>query len=74
MRIGLILVAVCLAAWNHAEAATSYWRCSLDRLTVITNGSAARCERLLRTTARYEQLLIELTGWESDTTMRPLTL
>ena len=59
---------------SSAEAATAYWRCSLDRLTVITNGSAARCERLIRTTARYEQLLIELTGWEPETTMRPLTL
>lgn len=74
MRIGLVLIAAWLATWSHAQAATPYWKCSLDRLTVITNGSAARCERLIRTTARYEQLLIELTGWESDTTLRPLTL
>jgi hypothetical protein len=74
MRVGLVLIAAWLATWSPAEAASPYWKCSLDRLTVITNGSAARCERLIRTTARYEQLLIELTGWESDTTMRPLTL
>lgn len=74
MRIAVLLIAAWLATWNQAEAATQYWKCNLDRLTVITNGSAARCERLIRTTARYEQLLVELTGWESDTTMRPLTL
>lgn len=72
--LGLLLIAASLATSNHAEAATAYWRCSLDRLTVITNGSAARCERLIRTTLRYEQLLIELTGWDRETTMRPLTL
>jgi hypothetical protein len=74
IRVGLALIAAWLTAAATAEAATAYWRCSLDRLTVITNGSAARCERLIRTTARYEQLLIELTGWEPETTMRPLTL
>jgi hypothetical protein len=74
MRVVLALIATWLLTTSNAEAATAYWRCSLDRLTVITNGSAARCERLIRTTARYEQLLIELTGWEPETTMRPLTL
>ncbi|HJY38057.1 MAG TPA: hypothetical protein VJ299_11345 [Steroidobacteraceae bacterium] len=74
VRVGLALIAAWLMTPSSAEAATAYWRCSLDRLTVITNGSAARCERLIRTTARYEQLLIELTGWDSETTMRPLTL
>jgi hypothetical protein len=71
---GLLLMAACLMTASYAEAATPYWRCSLDRLTVITNGSAARCERLIRTTVRYEQLLIELTGGEADTAMPPLTL
>jgi hypothetical protein len=74
MRIGWALLAAWLLTVNHAEAATSYWRCSLDRLTVITNGSAARCERLIRTTVRYEQLLVELTGAEPETPMPPLTL
>jgi hypothetical protein len=72
--IGPLLVAVCLATAGSAEAATPYWRCSLDRLTVITNGSAARCERLIRTTVRYEQLLIDLTGSEPETPLPPLTL
>ena len=57
--IAFSFVVTWLAA-GSVEAATPYWRSSHDRLTVITNGSAARCERLVRTTLRYEQLLIEL--------------
>lgn len=74
MRVGLSLLVACVLTVNGAEAATPYWRCTLDRLTVITNGSAARCERLIRTTIRYEQLLVELTGAEPETPMPPLTL
>jgi hypothetical protein len=73
-RIGLLAIAACLITPRGVVAATPYWRCSLDRLTVITNGSAARCERLLRTTLRYEQLLVELTGGDPETSMPPLTL
>jgi hypothetical protein len=74
MRIGLSLLAAWLLTVSSADAATPYWKCSLDRLTVVTNGSAARCERLIRTTARYEQLLVELTGGEPESSMPPLTL
>ena len=70
----MLSIAACLTTTRGAEAATPYWRCSLDRLTVITNGSAARCERLIRTTVRYEQLLVELTGGDPETSMPPLTL
>lgn len=74
MRIGWPLLVAWLLTANHVEAATPYWRCSLDRLTVITNGSAARCERLIHTTVRYEQLLVELTGGEPEAPMPPLIL
>ena len=59
---------------GRAEAAASYWRCGLDRVTVVSNGSAARCEILLRATIRYEQVLTELVGWEPDASILPLNL
>jgi hypothetical protein len=73
-RIAVLAIAACSTTPRGAEAATPYWQCSLDRLTVITNGSAARCERLIRTTVRYEQLLVELTGGDPETSLPPLTL
>jgi hypothetical protein len=59
---------------GRAEAAASYWRCGLDRVTVVSNSSAARCEALLRATLRYEQVLAEFVRWEADMTINPLQL
>jgi hypothetical protein len=59
---------------GRAQAAAAYWRCGLDRVTVISNGSAVRCEILLRETIRYEQVLAELVGWEPDASILPLNL
>jgi hypothetical protein len=59
---------------GRVEAAASYWRCGLDRVTVISNSSAARCETLLRATLRYEQVLAELVRWQADMTINPLQL
>jgi hypothetical protein len=72
--LGLGLAATFLIHAGRAEAAGSYWKCELDRVTVISNGSAERCELLLRATLRYEQLLAELAGWQSDDSMLPLRL
>ena len=59
---------------SRAEAAAPYWRCELDRVTVISNSSATRCELLLRATLRYEQVLTDLVRWEADATIKPLRL
>lgn len=59
---------------GRAEAAASYWRCGQDRVTVISNSSAARCEYLLRATLRYEQVLAELVRWDADMAINPLQL
>jgi hypothetical protein len=59
---------------SRAEAAASYWQCALDRVTVISNSSATRCEILLRAALRYEQVLAELVRWEADATIKPLRL
>lgn len=66
------LAATLLIHTGRAEAAGSYWRCGLDRVTVMANGSAARCELLLHATLRYEQLLTELVRWTPDAAIKPL--
>lgn len=59
---------------GRVEAAATYWRCGQDRVTVISNSSAVRCETLLRATLRYEQVLAELVRWQADMTINPLQL
>jgi len=59
---------------GRAEAGAPYWRCEVDRVTVVSNSSAARCESLLRATLRYEQVLAELVRWEAGTSINPLRL
>jgi hypothetical protein len=59
---------------DRAEAAAPYWRCEVDRVTVVSNSSAARCEALLRATLRYEQVLTELVRWKADMSINPLRL
>jgi hypothetical protein len=68
------LAATFLMHASRAEAAGSYWRCGLDRVTVISNSSATRCELLLQATLRYEQLLAELAGLKADDSILPLRL
>lgn len=71
--LGLGLSVLLLHA-SSAAATGSYWQCEQDRVMVISNSSAARCELLLRATLRYDQLLAELAGWKSDEAMLPLRL
>jgi len=72
--LALGLAATSLIATSRAEAAAQYWRCELDRVAVISNSSATRCELLLRATLRYEHLLSELAGWQPDESLTPLRL
>ena len=58
-------------AQAHAEEAP-YWRLSTDRLTVVSNSSAKRCERLAASIIRFEQILFELTGWDPELALTPL--
>ena len=55
-----------------AESAAQYWRLSSGRLTVISNSSAQRCQRLAASVVRFDQLLFELAGWEPDVALPPL--
>lgn len=59
---------------HRVWAAPAYWRCGMDRIVVVTNSSAARCERLIRAVVRYEEILVELAGLEVDSALPPFTL
>ncbi|HEY7641122.1 MAG TPA: hypothetical protein VH814_15450 [Steroidobacteraceae bacterium] len=72
--LALGVAATLLINAGRAEAAGPYWRCEMDRVTVIANGSANRCGVLLRATVRYEQLLTELVRWDAETIFKPLRL
>ncbi|HKE87354.1 MAG TPA: hypothetical protein VKB50_26540 [Vicinamibacterales bacterium] len=69
----LLLLAACLLLGAQANAAAQYWRCGNGRVTVISNSSAERCERLARYVLTFERAVIELVGWERDLELEPLT-
>lgn len=56
------------------SAENLYWKCGKDRVSVVANGGAQRCERLLGTFIRYEEILLDLAGLESGTSLPPLAL
>jgi hypothetical protein len=60
------------APFAHADEETPYWRLDAGRLTVISNSSAQRCQRLAASVMRFEQVLFELAGWEPDLALAPL--
>ena len=73
MVFGAIFAAA--MTWSQSasgDSATPYWRLSSGRLTVISNSSGQRCQRLAASVVRFEQVLIELAGWEPDFTLAPL--
>jgi hypothetical protein len=69
-----ILSLVALLAGNVARADTPYWRVTMDRVTVISNGSRDRCRRLATQLLVFERLLRDLAGAEADYQPPPITL
>jgi hypothetical protein len=67
-----ITIAASFVCSGQARAEPSYWRLSTDRLTVVSNSSAKRCERLAASIIRFEQILFELTGWDREVALAPL--
>jgi hypothetical protein len=49
-----------------ARAETTYWRITMDRVTVVADGSSDRCTRLAKQLVIFESLLRELAGWDAD--------
>jgi hypothetical protein len=61
-----------LVSVAHAE--TTYWRVTMDRVTVVSDGSAERCSRLATQLDVFERLLRELAGWSTDYQPPPIAL
>jgi hypothetical protein len=58
----------------RAHADTAYWRLSTERITVISNGSAKRCERLAAQFLTFERVLRELAGLDEDSQLTPVSI
>lgn len=75
IRLRTSVVFVMLSMWGGlAEAATSYWRVTTDRMSVVSDANARRCERLAMHFIRLEQLVGELSAWESDFELTPMAV
>jgi hypothetical protein len=72
-RVILAMVLANLVA-PRAHADTAYWRLSTDRITVISNGSAKRCERLATQFLTFERVLRELAGLDEDSQLTPVSI
>jgi hypothetical protein len=77
VRLGLgttliALLAFCGSSSAHAE--TSYWRLTTDRITVVSNGSARRCNKLATQFIAFERLLRDLADFDADFEFPPLAV
>jgi hypothetical protein len=57
-----------------AHADTTYWRVTMDRMTVVSDGGGERCSRLATQLTIFERLLRELAGWSADYQPPPIAL
>jgi hypothetical protein len=57
-----------------ARADTTYWRVTMDRVTVVADGSAQRCTKLATQFLVFESVLRQLAGWGSDFVLPPVAL
>ncbi len=77
MRVVGWLLAVALLSLTSVHvvhAGTPYWRISTDSLTVISNGSAKRCEKLANQFLIFQQFMRELAQMDPDSAFAPLTV
>lgn len=57
-----------------AFADTTYWRLTIDRVTVVSDGNAQRCSRLAAQFLAFESILRELAAWNPDYVPPPVAL
>jgi hypothetical protein len=70
----MVLLLAAGSCVNTAIADTTYWRVTLDRITVVANDSSNRCVRLAAQLVTFERLLADLAGWSSDFQPPPIAL
>jgi len=71
LRTLFFLLAITLTAAT-ADAETTYWRITYDRVTVITNGNAERCTRLATQLTAFEGILRDLANWDASYELAPM--
>ena len=73
IRLALsVLVAAMLT--GAAEAETSYWRITSDRLTVVSSASGERCSRLATQLTVFERILRQMANWDASFELPPVTV
>jgi hypothetical protein len=70
----VVLLLISIMSSSVVMADTQYWRLSTDGLTVISDGSARRCEKLAFQFLRFQRLLRELADLDEDFSFAPLTV
>src|SRR5688572_15872968 len=70
-RMTILLSIVLAAAWatlftSAAHAEAPYWRVTVDRVTVIANGNARRCNRFALQFIAFERILRDLANLDPD--------
>ena len=70
-----VLVVFLAAVHGHpAFAETTYWRVTIDRVTVVSDASAQRCTRLATQFLAFENILRQLADWSPDFAPPPLAV
>ena len=74
VRLLVTFALISILSSHGASADTPYWRLSTDGLTVISNGSAKRCEKLASQFLVFQQFLRDLAQLDQDSSFAPLTV
>lgn len=56
------------------RADTTYWRVTIDRVTVVSDANAQRCTRLATQFLAFESILRHLVDWSSDYALPPVAV
>jgi hypothetical protein len=72
MLEAMLIAALIWPGQAHADDVKPYWRLQSGRLTVISNSSAQRCQRLAASVLRFQEVLFQLAGWEPELGLAPL--
>lgn len=72
--LSLVVALTALLFSSASLAEVSYWRVSLDRVTVVANGSARRCHRLAAQFLAFERVLRDLANLGNEFTPLPIRI
>ena len=69
-----MLLMLGLTMGSRAHADTSYWRLATDRIVVVSDGSAKRCENVAKQFLTFERLMRDLADVDADSQFPPLSV